>query len=98
MKKYYWEAVAELIDAAAILFTAVLIGVLLMIVGFLIMIMGTLTKETERRIEGGGVIILGPIPIVFSSSQRVAKVILVLAIVLTVMALVLHLVSTGVIK
>ncbi|MCX8199403.1 MAG: DUF131 domain-containing protein [Sulfolobales archaeon] len=85
-------------EVATILFTAVLISVVLMIVGFLIMIIGMITKETEHRVEGGGVIILGPIPIVFSSSQRVAKIILVLAIILTLMALALYLVSTGVIK
>ncbi len=88
-------------EAVTILFTAVLVSVVLMIVGLLIMIIGTLAKgagEAERRIEGGGVIILGPIPIVLSSSQRVAKIILALAIVLTLMTLILYLVSAGVIK
>jgi len=87
-----------LTEITTVLFTAVLISVALMIAGLLIMIMGALTKETERRVEGGGVVILGPIPIVFSSSQRVAKAILVLAIILTLMTLILHLVSIGVIK
>lgn len=39
------------------------------------------------RVEGGGAILIGPIPIVFGSSMRMVKVVLILAIVLMLLSL-----------
>lgn len=47
--------------------------------------------EGEGKIEGGGIVFIGPIPIVFGSNRRVAKWMLIAAIVLAVLLVVLTL-------
>ncbi len=67
-----------------------IIGVLLVLIGFILLIIGLLRESSrETRVEGGGVIIVGPIPIVFGSSQRVSMLLLVLAIILTLLSITL---------
>jgi uncharacterized protein (TIGR00304 family) len=68
------------------------IGIIL--VGFLVVFLATATSgkssgEGERRSEvrGGGVIMIGPIPIVFGSDAKWASIAMVLAIVLVVVVL-----------
>ena len=39
-------------------------------------------EKRERRIRGGGVIIIGPFPMIFGSDPKTAKVLLILAITL----------------
>jgi uncharacterized protein (TIGR00304 family) len=45
-------------------------------------------KGGESKVEGGGVIIIGPIPIVIGTSERISKMLIVLAIVLTVVSVI----------
>jgi uncharacterized protein (TIGR00304 family) len=72
----------------------VLIGIGIIFVGFLVVLLATvasgkLSEEGERRTEvkGGGVILIGPIPIVFGSDAKWASIAIALAIVLVVIAL-----------
>ncbi|ACB39261.1 TIGR00304 family membrane protein [Pyrobaculum neutrophilum] len=71
----------------------VVLGLLLIFLGFILIILATLrvAKEEARRAEAGGVIIVGPVPIVFGTSQRAAAITMVLAVVLTLLALLLFL-------
>jgi len=46
-------------------------------------------KSKGRRVRGGGVVIVGPVPIIFGTDKESVKVILVLSIVLIVLLLVL---------
>lgn len=69
---------------------------MVIMVGFLLLILGSL-KQGKSKIEGGGVVIIGPLPIVIGTSEKAAKILLVLAILLTTLALILYLVSSGVI-
>lgn len=78
------------------------LGLLLFIVGMFLMMLGALreaskAKESgqggEEKVEAGGVVLIGPVPIVFGTSQRIAKIVLILAIVLTILALVLFLIA-----
>lgn len=73
------------------------IGVAIIFVGFLIVMIAT-TMSGERRQEqngegqethmkGGGVIMIGPIPIIFGSDAKWTSIAVVLAIVLIVVAL-----------
>ncbi|HVC26798.1 MAG TPA: DUF131 domain-containing protein [Nitrososphaerales archaeon] len=69
----------------------VFIGIGIILVGFLVVFLATVTsgessEEGERRTEvrGGGVIMIGPIPIIFGSDAKWASVAIVLAIVLIV--------------
>jgi uncharacterized protein (TIGR00304 family) len=52
----------------------VVLGIGISLVGFLLMLFGALLsgeEDRENRVEGGGVLIIGPIPIVFGTSRRI---------------------------
>ena len=72
----------------------VFVGIGIILVGFLVVLLATVisgepSQEGKRRTEvrGGGVVMLGPIPIVFGSDAKWAGVVMVLAIVLIVVVL-----------
>jgi uncharacterized protein (TIGR00304 family) len=72
----------------------VLIGIGMILAGFLVVFLaaamsGGSSEEGERRreVRGGGVVMIGPIPIIFGSDAKWASVAIVLAIVLVVIAL-----------
>lgn len=73
-----------------LMFTLVLIGVLLIIVGFALIFLSTIAKESREgsRVEAGGVLVIGPVPIVIGTSQRIAKAVLILALALFIVAIV----------
>lgn len=63
-------------------------GLALIIGGFLLFFIALLRQSRNYKFEGGGVLIVGPIPIVFGTSQRVSAVLIALAIALTLVVLV----------
>ncbi len=72
----------------------VFIGVGIVLVGFLVIFLaavmaGRSSQEGEKRAEvrGGGVVMIGPIPIIFGSDAKWASVAIVLAMALIVIAL-----------
>jgi uncharacterized protein (TIGR00304 family) len=75
----------------------ILLGIVLIFVGMLILML-SLWRAGEERAEAGGVVIVGPVPIVFGTSQRVATMVMVLAIVLTVVALLLFLLGLALVR
>jgi uncharacterized protein (TIGR00304 family) len=75
----------------------ILLGIVLIFVGMLILML-SLWRAGEERAEAGGVVIVGPVPIVFGTSQRVATTVMVLAIVLTVVALLLFLLGSALVR
>lgn len=71
----------------------VTIGIMLIILGFFFIILGMMrAKEsageeiTQEKVKGGGVILIGPVPIVFGTDKRYALLLMILAIVLMVLA------------
>jgi uncharacterized protein (TIGR00304 family) len=62
-------------------------GMLIMIVGIALILLSKSGKTGKAR--GGGVIIVGPIPIVFGTDKQSLKTILLLSIVLTTLLIVL---------
>ena len=56
------------------------VGFILVIFGILILAMNILLqrKEGERKSEVGGVILIGPFPIVFGTSRRMMKIMLLI--------------------
>ncbi len=74
-------------------FDLVLVGIAIIVAGFFVVFLATFagasSEEGERRgnVKGGGVILIGPIPIVFGSDARWASVAIVLAILLIVVVL-----------
>jgi uncharacterized protein (TIGR00304 family) len=69
----------------------VIIGIFLIMIGIFLLLLSLIRAGREGKAEAGGVVIIGPVPIVFGSSQRVATVTLALAIVLTALVLLLYL-------
>ena len=72
----------------------VFIGVAIILVGFLVVLLAMIMAkrsagDPERRtqVKGGGVILVGPIPIIFGSDTKWASVAIILAIVLMVIVL-----------
>ena len=79
-------------------FLIVLIGMLVIIAGMFSMAYqswkisgggGVGEEKPETTVRGGGVILIGPIPIVFGSDVGAVKVALILAIVVMILAFVL---------
>ncbi|MFZ8809903.1 MAG: TIGR00304 family membrane protein [Pyrobaculum sp.] len=75
----------------------ILLGIVLIILGMFILML-SLWRAGEGRGEAGGVVIVGPVPIVFGTSQRVAATVMVLAIVLTVVTLLLFLLGLALVR
>jgi uncharacterized protein (TIGR00304 family) len=80
---------------------AMLLGILLMILFFVIgrrneiieearVPANDLTKGPGKIVKGGGIIFIGPIPIVFGSDKRFAIIAILLAIVLMLLVLAYH--------
>ena len=69
------------------------IGFALIIAGILVIIVGTLiiALKSPGETEYGGVVTIGPIPIVFGSSSEAVKTAVIGAIILMVLALVIML-------
>lgn len=72
----------------------VFIGVAIILAGFLVVFLATMMAsrsseggEGRPQVKGGGVILIGPIPIVFGSDARWMSVAIVLTIVLIVLLL-----------
>ncbi len=76
------------------------IGVVIIVLGVLVIVyaLGRSGSSKERegeaeqeresgRVKGGGVIIIGPVPIVFGSDKKTVRSLLILAIVLMVLVL-----------
>lgn len=69
------------------------VGLLLLIAGFVVVILSTLGQgQKGSEVRGGGVVMIGPIPIIFGSDAKWTSVAIVLAIVLVVVSLLLYLV------
>jgi len=72
----------------------VLIGVAIILAGFLVVFLALMmargpSKSGERRTEakGGGVILIGPIPIVFGSDAKWMSIAIVLTILMIILVL-----------
>lgn len=74
--------------------SVVLVGVALLLVGVGVMAVAMLSEGRKEgaRVKGGGVVLVGPIPIIFGSDMKWASVAIVLAIILVFLAIVLNVV------
>ncbi len=76
------------------LFYGVVIGMVIIFIGFLILFIGMFSSSRkEGNVEAGGVIIIGPVPIVFGSSKNISTLMLILAIILTVIVLITYIIG-----
>lgn len=71
----------------------ILVAFVIIFIGILLLMLSSM-RSREGKVEGGGVIIIGPLPIVIGTGERISKVLLVLALVLTVVTLILFLLTS----
>ena len=75
-----------MIDATSIM----ILGIIVIFIGFIIILLAIAkAMRSSGKVEAGGVVIVGPIPIVFGTSTRATKMVLILAIALTILAIIL---------
>ena len=77
-------------------FDLVTMGILFVFAGFAVIFVAlflsaTSKLSTEGKVRGGGVVMIGPIPLVFGSDMKWASVAIVLALVLVLVTLVVNL-------
>lgn len=76
------------------------LGFLLVVIGMLVILAGVFstayqswkaggTEKPETSVRGGGVIMIGPIPIIFGTDVGTLKLVMILAIVLMAIAVIL---------
>ena len=77
----------------------IIAGSFLLILGFLLVAFGMMGKEEsdeeipartgkETKVRGGGVILIGPVPLVFCTDKRYALLMMILAIVLMLLLII----------
>lgn len=69
------------------------LGIILIAVGIIIVILAVLLsigKAENVKVKGAGVIMIGPIPIIFGSDKKSVKTIAALALALTIAFIVLY--------
>lgn len=71
-------------------FALIFVGVLIVILAILLV---SVRSAGKAKVRGGGVVIIGPIPIVFGTDRKSLKTILLLSIALTALALVVFVVN-----
>ncbi len=70
-----------------------LLGIIFIIIGFVLLFIYFIyeifkaTKEKKTEVKGGGVVLIGPIPIIFGSSERAVKIAVIGAIILMALAI-----------
>lgn len=62
--------------------TLIELGILLIFIGFFIIMLAVALSVKESRVEGGGVVLIGPIPIVFGTNKDIVKIILLVLLVI----------------
>ena len=77
------------LDPYSIGFILVSIGIILIFIG-IIYLMYTSIKGASGKAEAGGVIVVGPIPIVFGTSEKITRILIILAIILFIIVLLIE--------
>jgi uncharacterized protein (TIGR00304 family) len=70
-------------------FVLVVVGVLIVVVSLILASRRRSPSEGNAEMRGAGVIMIGPIPIIFGTDKKSIKEVLVLALVLTIVVLIL---------
>ncbi len=67
------------------------LGFLLIFIGFVLVFLAILLSmiKMEGKVEGGGVVLIGPFPIIFGTSKSIAKIALLIAIIVIIIVVLL---------
>lgn len=60
----------------------IVIGIGMIVLGFLITLAGIMLSSADTEIEGGGIVFIGPIPIVFGTDKKIVLPLIVLGVVI----------------
>lgn len=76
----------------------VTIGIALVFIGMIVIIAGFMaaavkTSKAGGRVEGGGIVFIGPIPIVWGTSKGITQAMLILALAISIILLILYLIA-----
>lgn len=73
----------------------VLLGIVMLFLGLILIFIGSFISFSEgtSKVEGGGVILIGPIPIIFGTSSKAAVLAAVLAVVIMILAIIFYMVQ-----
>jgi len=79
------------------------IGLILVIIGFTVVfaafiLMAFKAAKAKGKVKGGGVVVIGPFPIIFGTDKESVKIILVLSIVFIVLLVVFMLISAQIFR
>ena len=78
------------VEAAYLLgFALVVVGLLVVVVSLIFMSRRRSPSERKTDVRGAGVIMIGPIPIIFGTDKKSVKEVLLLALTLTVMVFII---------
>ncbi|MHC1566448.1 MAG: TIGR00304 family membrane protein [Candidatus Syntropharchaeia archaeon] len=69
----------------------ILIGFLLILIGILLIAAGFISTAQKGEVRGGGIVMIGPIPVIFGTDPGSLKLLMILAIFLMCLALFLML-------
>ncbi|MFQ6085151.1 MAG: DUF131 domain-containing protein [Candidatus Bathyarchaeia archaeon] len=73
----------------------IIVGFLLVMLGFIILINASTSGRRSRdKRSFGGVVLIGPLPLVFGSSQRIVRLMIILALVFVTLLLIFNLIPT----
>lgn len=72
-------------------FLLVLVGCVMIVVAMVLFVLAS--AGNKGKVEGGGVLVIGPVPIVFGTDKESAKSLLILSIILMVFVLLVTVVS-----
>jgi len=74
------------ISVVTIGFGLVLVGIVLALVA--VILLATRSADAGRKTRGGGILLIGPIPIIFGTDRESVKILVILAIILIAVVLV----------
>ena len=81
------------VEAAYLLgFVLVAVGLLVIVVSLIFMSRRRSTPEGKTDVRGAGVIMIGPIPIIFGTDKKSVKEVLLLALALTIVVFIITMV------
>lgn len=66
-------------------FLLVFLGIIVLVIGMFYEALKSSNNNNRQRTEVGGVIFIGPIPIIFGSSKNIAKWMIIVAIIIFVL-------------
>ncbi len=67
----------------------VVVGIIVIVLAIILASKGSKKKGHQGRVRGAGVIMIGPIPIIFGTDKKSVKTVLALAVALSVVVLII---------